>query len=210
MESRRKLFKDTLESKKIKSWEEELKQPDGTSKYILRNLYPVINSDNEVDLVIGYGVDISNIKKIQQQIIQSEKRYRDVIDNSLAIVTTHDLDGKFLTANPMVNKLYGYKEDEVIGRSLKDFMPEKDKLLFNETYLKKIKSNKEATGIFRVLHKNGNIVYSLYNNYLKEETGKEPYVIGFTVDITGRILAEKELKIAKKITSPVMLFLTQP
>ena len=200
LEGRRQLFNTIMESKKLKSWEEELKQPDGTSKYIMRNMYPVINSANEVAIVIGYGVDITNIKKIQQQITQSEKRYRDVIDNSMALVTTHDLDGKFITANPMLTKLYGYSEDEVIGRSLKDFMPAEDKFLFNKNYLNKIKQDKEATGIFRVVHKDGNIVYSLYNNYLKEEIGQEPYVIGFAVDITGRILAEKELKIAKKIT----------
>ncbi|SDU17055.1 PAS domain S-box-containing protein [Polaribacter sp. Hel1_33_78] len=200
LESRRKLFNTILESKKLKSWEEELKQPDGTIKYILRYFYPVLNSINEVALVIGYGVDITQSRKIQQQIIQSEKRYRDVIDNCMALVTTHDLGGRLLTANPMITKLYGYKEDEVIGRSLKDFTLSEDKIKFNENYLNKIKQKKEASGIFRVVHKNGNITYCLYNNYLKEEKGEEPYVIGFAVDITGRILAEKELKIAKKIT----------
>jgi signal transduction histidine kinase/CheY-like chemotaxis protein len=59
---------------------------------------------------------------------------------------------------------------------------------------------KKATGIFRVLNKNGEIVYSLYNNFLKEEHGKVPYVIGFAVDITDRIKAEKEMKVAKKQT----------
>jgi len=200
LEGRRKLFNSIMQSKELKSWEEELKQPDGTSKYIMRNMYPVIDKSNEVALVIGYGVDITNIKKIQKQIARSEKRYRDVIDNSMALVTTHDLEGRFLTVNPMISKLYGYQEEEVIGRSLKDFMPDEDKFLFDKSYLNKIKNNKEATGIFRVLHKNGNIVYSLYNNYLKEEIGEDPYVIGFAIDITGRILAEKELKIAKKIT----------
>jgi PAS domain S-box-containing protein len=200
LEERRNVFNNVLESKQLKNWEEELIQPDGTSKYILRNMYPVLNDVNEVALVIGYGVDITDIKKIQQQVIQSEKRYRDVIDNSLAIVTTHDLEGRFLTVNPMVEKQYGYQDDDVIGRFLTDFMPDEDKLLFNESYLKIIKNNKEATGIFRVLHKDGHIVYSLYNNYLKEEPGKKPYVIGFAVDISDRVLAEKELKIAKKVT----------
>jgi PAS domain S-box-containing protein len=200
LEGRRKLFNSIMKSKELKTWEEELKQPDGTSKYVLRNMYPVINSDNEVELVIGYGVDITNIKNIQQQIEESEKRYREIIDNSLAIITTHDLQGKFLDANPMIGKVYGYTDVEFIGHPLTDFMLEEDKPLFNETYLNKIKLSKEATGIFRVIHKNGHIVYTLYNNYLKEEPGKDPYVIGFAVDITKRILAEKELKKEKKVS----------
>ncbi len=200
LEGRQKVFKEILESKQLKSWEEELKQKDGTSKFMMRNMYPVINKSNKVDLVIGYGVDITYIKNIQKEIANSEKRYRDVIDNSLAIITTHDMDGNFMSVNPMVKKLYGYDDDEVVGHSLKDFMPLEDKALFQENYLDKIKEHKEATGIFRVLHKDGNIVYSFYNNYLKEEKGEKPYIIGFAVDITSRILMEKELKIAKKVT----------
>ncbi|MBF2707564.1 PAS domain S-box protein [Flavobacterium soyangense] len=200
LEGRRKLFDSIMKCKELKTWEEELKQPDGTSKYILRNMYPVINSNNEVELIIGYGVDITDIKNIQQQIEESEKRYREIIDNSLAIITTHDLQGRFLNANPMICKIFGYTDTEFIGHSLTDFMLDEDKLLFKKTYLNKIKINKEATGIFRVLHKNGHIVYTLYNNYLKEEPGKDPYVIGFAVDITKRILAEKELKKEKKVS----------
>ena len=200
LEVRRKVFDDIMKSKELKTWEEEIKQPDATSKYILRNMYPVIDNDNEVELVIGYGVDITNIKNIQQQKEESEKKYREIIHNSLAIITTHDLQGKFIDANPMIGKIYGYSDTEFIGHPLTDFMLEEDKPFFEETYLNTIKISKEATGIFRVLHKNGHIVYTLYNNYLKEEPGKDPYVIGFAVDITERILAEKELKKAKKVT----------
>lgn len=200
LEGRRNLFNSIVETKKLKSWEEKLEQPDGSFKIILRNMYPVVDKQNEVKLVIGYGIDITEIKKIQQQVIQSEKRNRDLIENSLAIITTHDMNGHFTSANPMVEKLYGYEAAELIGHNLKEFMPKDDTVLFEDNYLNIIKRDKQASGIFRVLHKNGNVVYSLYNNYLKEEAGEEPYVIGFAVDITERVLMEKELKIAKKVT----------
>lgn len=204
VEGRRKIFNNVIASKKLKDWEEKLIQPDGSVKYVMRNMFPVLDKDNEVSLVIGYGLDITNIKNIQQQIEQSEKRYRDVIDNSLAIVTTHDMDGKFITLNPMVGKIYGYSDEEMIGHSLKEFIPDEDKPLFEEQYLEKIKNEKQSSGIFRVLNKAGNIIYTLYNNFLKEEEGKETYVIGFAVDITDRILAEKELKVAKKVTEELV------
>ena len=200
LEGRRNLFNGIMESKQLKSWEEKLQQEDGSFKYILRNMYPVVNDLNKVEIVIGYGVDISEIKEIQQKVAQSEKKYRDLIQNSLAIITTHDMKGSFTSANPMVKKLYGFEDAELIGHNLTEFMPAEDRKLFDENYLDIIKRDKEASGIFRVLHRNGSIVYSLYNNYLKEEPGEEPYVIGFAVDITERVLMEKELKIAKKIT----------
>jgi PAS domain S-box-containing protein len=199
-EERNRIFDEILAFRQLKSWEESITHPDGTSEYILRHMYPVLNEKEQIKMVIGYGVDITPVKTIQQQIEQSEKRYRDVIDNSLAIVTTHDLNGRFITVNPMAGKIYGYADHEMVGHSLMEFMPERDSAFFNEQYLQKIIQEKQASGIFRVVEKGGNIIYSLYNNFLKEEPGKEPYVIGFAVDITDRIKAEKELKLAKKIT----------
>ena len=142
LNDRKLTFNSVLESKQLQSWEEKLQQPDGNSKYIMRYLYPVLKNQDEVEMLIGYGVDITKVKKIQEQIQQSEKKYRDVIDNSLAIVTTHDLEGRFLTVNPMVEKLFGYKEKEIVGRFLTDFMPDVDKRFFNEGYLNNIKKEK--------------------------------------------------------------------
>jgi PAS domain S-box-containing protein len=172
----------------------------GEGYWVRINGQPIFDENGKTIKFFAIEEDITFEKKAQQQIEESEKRFRDVINNSLAIITTHDLEGKFITVNPMVYKMFGYKEHEVIGSSLTDFIPDEDKALFEENYLSKIRKEKEATGIFRIIHKNGDIIYNLYNNYLKEEPGKEPYVIAFGVDVTNRILAEKELKIAKKVT----------
>jgi PAS domain S-box-containing protein len=200
LEGRRHIFNAVSQTKQLKSWEEERTTADGSKVYILRNMYPVLDSHQQVKLVIGYGVDITEIKTIQQQMALSEKSYRDVIDNSMAIITTHDLEGKFLTVNPMVGKLYGYTDEEMIGHGIDEFMLPEDKELFKTVYLNNIIAHKQANGILRVVNKNGRIIYTLYNNFLKEEPGKPPYIIGFSVDITDRVLAEKELKKAKKIT----------
>lgn len=200
LETRRGIFDSVSQSKRLKSWEEERTLPDGSKIYILRNMYPVLDKYGEVKIVIGYGMDITDIKTIQQKIELSEKSYRDVIDNSMAIITTHDLEGRFLTVNPMVGKLYGYEDEEMIGHSITEFMLPEDRELFKTIYLYKIIEEKQANGILRVVNKNGNTIYTLYNNFLKEEPGKPPYIIGFSVDITDRVLAEKELKKAKKIT----------
>lgn len=200
LEGRRDIFNAVTSSKQLKSWEEERVLPDGSITFILRNMYPVLDANYEIKIVIGYGVDITNIKNIQQQIELSEKSYRDVIDNSMAIITTHDLDGRFLTVNPMVSKVYGYNDEEMVGHKITEFMLADDATMFTKVYLDKIKEEKRATGILRVIHKSGRLIYNLYNNFLKEDPGKPPYIIGFSVDITDRVLAEKELRKAKKIT----------
>jgi PAS domain S-box-containing protein len=197
---RRKLFNEVMKSKALKSWEEDLKQADGFTHYVLRNMYPVLNNEGQVKLIIGYGVDITYTKSVLLQIEESEKRYRDVIENAQALITTHDMTGKILTANPIVGKTYGYHEDEFIGHFITEFMPEEERVFFNDRYMLKIKTEKKIGGTFKVVNKNGSITHTLFNNFLKEEPGKEPYVIGFAVDITNRVKAEEELKKAQNIT----------
>lgn len=200
VEKRRKIFNSALSSKELQSFEETISRPDGENKYILRNLFPVLNEEDEVELVVGYGLDVTPLKEIQLNLKESEKRYRDVVENSLALISTHDLEGTIISVNPMVGKSYGYQNSELVGHSLQEFLSESDKKVFTEVYLPRIKQQKQATGILRVQAKNGQTVYTLYNNFLKEEPGVPPYVIGFAVDITDRIKAEKELKIAKRQT----------
>lgn len=144
--------------------------------------------------------DITRYKSIQEDIQKSEKKYRDLVDNSLTVIIKHNLDGKILTSNPMAEKIFGYSQSEQINHNISEFISKDEKHLFKENYLKNIKENKTSTGIIKVLTKKGKTVYTLYNNYLFEEAGKEPVIISSSVDITKRVLMEKKLKRSKKAT----------
>lgn len=174
---------------------------DGTIKWVLDRGVVIEKTPEGLPLkIIGTHTDITDIKNVEQQIKQSEKKYRDVVENSLALVTTHDLDGRFITVNPIVSKTLGYSNEEMIGHCLVEFLREIDQTFFDAFYLQQIRTEKRAEGVFNVLHKNGQIVNVLYNNLLMEEDGNEPYVISYATDITQRVQAEKALKAAKKVS----------
>jgi PAS domain S-box-containing protein len=67
-DDRRKLFNAVLESKELKVWEEEVVRPDGKKEYYLRNMYPVLDDNNNVTMVIGYGLNITERKKAEKEI----------------------------------------------------------------------------------------------------------------------------------------------
>jgi PAS domain S-box-containing protein len=161
---------------------------------------PVFDKSGNLTNFFAIEEDITKMKAGQKQIKESEKKYRDLIDNSLAIITTHNLDGKILTSNPMAAKTYGYSESEYVDHYISDFLSKDEKRLFKENYLDVVRQNKITSGTLRMVSKEGKIIYTLYNNYLMEEQGKEPYVISSAVDITKRILMEKELIRSKKVT----------
>lgn len=199
-DKRREQFNEVVTNKTLIAWEEELVSREGKKEYHIRNMYPAIDEQGDVSLVIGYGVNITERKLIEKQLERKEKRYRDLFNYSQALICTHDLNGNILSVNPSLCNTLGYATEEVINKSLVDFIPEKDKINFIPEYLDKIKNEDKTSGVFRVISKEGKIFFLLYQNYKVHEFGEEPYIIGFSQDITDRVKAEKELLIAKKIT----------
>jgi len=197
---RRKLFNDVIASKQPISWEEEIITRDGNKEYHLRKMFPAIDDEGEAKFLIGYGVNITERKIIEQAVITNEKRYRDLFNYSQALICTHDLNGKMLSVNPALCETIGYEASELLNHFLYEFIPEIDKPKFFSSYLNRIISGEKTGRVFRAMHKNGKVIFLLYQNYLVSQTDEEPYIIGFSQDITERIKAEQELLIAKKLT----------
>ncbi|MFP5041406.1 ATP-binding protein [Parasediminibacterium sp. JCM 36343] len=199
-EERRVLFNKVMQSKTLHSWEEKIVNQKGETEYHIRNMYPVLNEQGEVTVIIGYGLNITKRKLVEEQLAQKEKSYRDLFNYSQALICTHDLTGKILSVNPALCATLGYTEEEMVKQSLAAFIPEKDKEKFQPNYLDKILDGEKTNGLFRVVHKNGEKLFLLYQNYRVEEAGSPPYIIGFSQDISDRIKAEQELLLAKKMT----------
>jgi PAS domain S-box-containing protein len=115
-EHRLTTFRDVVLSKTKKEWEEKLTDASGNAIYHLRILYPVLDSRGEVGIVIGYGVDITERKKIEEEIQLSEEKYRGIIENMSLGMIEMDNDERIVYANQRFCAMSGYKFDELISR----------------------------------------------------------------------------------------------
>ncbi|MCE3282154.1 MAG: sensory box histidine kinase/response regulator [Chitinophagaceae bacterium] len=203
-EKRRKMFEQIAKTRKELEWEERIVNRQGEVEYHLRKMSPLFDDNNQLVWLIGYSVNITERKKIEEKIQLSEKRYRDLFNYSQAIICTHDLSGNMLTVNPSLLEVLGYPENEIIGRNLSDLLLPEDKQAFHDDYLLSIRTSNKTKGLFRILHKSGRKVYLLYQNYRVEESADTgAYIIAFAQDVTDRIKAEKELKEAKQVTEEI-------
>ncbi len=67
-DSRKILFNAVLQSKELKSWEEEVESSSGSKEYFIRYMFPVLDDENNVTIVIRYGFDITERKKAEKEI----------------------------------------------------------------------------------------------------------------------------------------------
>jgi PAS domain S-box-containing protein len=202
--ARRMVFEKARRTRKAVEWAESAQDSEGIVQHFLHRIFPVFDAEGKLQKVIIYAVRITETKEFEEKVRVHEKRYRDLFNHSQALICTHDMDGKLLTVNPATCKILGYDEQELLSRNLKEFIPEKYQARFDEEYLRPMRSSDGAvSGEFCVISKAGEEIYLLYKNYRREEPGAEPYVIGFSQDITDRIKMEKELRFTKQLTDDI-------
>jgi len=202
--ARRMVFEKARRTRKVVEWAETTMDNEGRVQHFQHRVFPVFDENGTLLQVIIYAVRITETKEFEEKVRVSEKRYRDLFNHSQALICTHDLDGRLLSVNPAIRRVLGYEETEMLGRCIQEFVPEKHREKFEEEYLSAIRGSINAvSGEFCVLNKGGQEIYLLYKNVRMEEPGSVPYVIGFSQDITDRILMERELRITKKMTDDI-------
>ncbi|RVU02722.1 PAS domain-containing sensor histidine kinase [Mucilaginibacter limnophilus] len=199
-QERHAYFNEVVKTRKLKTWEEKVPNADGSESYHLRNMYPLLDEDNHVKFVIGYGLDITDRKLAEEKLIINEKKYKDLYNFGTALIYTHDMRGNLRSVNPAISNTLGYTEEEVTNNNIRNILPVYDRNKIQHDYLDKVRTQGTVKGISRVVHKNGSILYLHYQGHLAGDDSNAPYVIGFAQDITDRIKIEKELRAAKVTT----------
>jgi PAS domain S-box-containing protein len=131
-------------------------------------------------------------KRAEDNLRQSEDRYRDLVEHSQDLICTHDLDGRLLTVNSRAVKMLGYSLDEIAKMNMRDILAPEVRRLFDR-YLRKISRDHSAEGQLIVQTKSGDRRIWEYENTLRTEGVAKPFVRGWARDITERKRAEEAL-----------------
>lgn len=126
-------------------------------------------------------------------LLDSEQRYRELVEYSLGLICTHDLAGTILSINPAAADSLGYRCEDGIGRNLADFLQSDKRHLF-ASYLRRIQEHGHDAGLMKVVARSGAVRVWMYRNVLSRRQGREPYVLGHAIDITERVAAERTLR----------------
>jgi two-component system sensor histidine kinase VicK len=166
---------------------------NGTRRRISWSATALCDPKGQVNFVIATGIDVTIQRVAESAIRESEARYRQLVEGSLGMVYTHNLEGVILSINAHGARGIGRAVEQVEGRPLSEFIdPERIHLL--EPYLASLLQNGEAQGLLHLMHVDGDERVIAYRNRLIEEAGRPPYVLAFGVDITEQVRAEEQLR----------------
>ncbi|SFN33286.1 sensor domain-containing diguanylate cyclase [Dokdonella immobilis] len=134
-----------------------------------------------------------NLGRAQAELAANERKLREVFDFSRGLICTHSLDGTVLTANPAVAQSLGYTVEDLVGRNIRELMPEPTRARFAE-YLERVAANGGDMGPMQVIARDGSLRFWEYNNHFCRDAAGTPYILGNATDMTERRKLERQLR----------------
>jgi PAS domain S-box-containing protein len=147
----RKRFREGLEREGLlKGWEATWTRRDGSRIFVRESATVIRGEDGAVLYYDGTIEDISDRKRAEEALRESEERFRNLTSAAFeGIVITEN--GRVIDINDQALKLLGYQREEIIGREVCDFVsPETRQLV-----AARIQANFEGTYEHRLVRKDG-------------------------------------------------------
>ncbi len=152
------------------------------------------SSGNPIGFV-GVARDITERRKAEERLLESEERFRSIVENS------HDgivmIDNKFMIAyaNDETSHIIGYSKEEIVGHSFMKFLSEESKNLVKDRYLRRQKGERvTSTYEFKVVRKDGQERDVEIKSTVMRDSRGMMQTVAQLLDITERKKAEEKLR----------------
>ncbi|WP_341831322.1 PAS domain S-box protein [Sphingobacterium thalpophilum] len=186
-------FKDTLSGQEVTIYTYSL-----SDKNRLITIQWHFEYEEKYNEFFAIGRDITKENQERLKLLDSERRFRNYFENSLGLMSMHDLDGNILSVNEKGRELLGYQESEVKDLKLSDLIPPENRPLYDQ-YMKQLIEHGQMRGMMTLLKKSGEKLFFLYHNVLETDIEGRPYVGSMALDMTDRRKLELDLLHTKQI-----------
>ncbi|MFO1061236.1 MAG: PAS domain-containing protein [Dongiaceae bacterium] len=95
----------------------------GSASTWLDNTVPIRDGSGQVKAVVTIAVDVSELKRSQQALADSERLLRSIVDHVPATVVLKRLDGHYLLINRMFTQRYGIPVEDPARHTVFDLLP---------------------------------------------------------------------------------------
>ncbi len=124
--------------------------------HVCRDVY---GEDGEFIGIRGNNRLITEHKKAEQALVDSEEKYRLIVETASDWIWEIDKEGKYTYSSPRILSVLGYTEEEIIGKTPFDLMPEAEKDRVSTIFEDIVKHNKTIIELENInIHKNGSLV----------------------------------------------------
>ena len=192
---RKEIFNTVLSEKQPIQWEEKILNSSGEMEYHLRNMFPVFDEEGKLQMMIGYGLNVTDRVKAQEALKTSRDTFASAFDYSGIGMALISPEGKWLDVNNVLSEMTGYSKEEFLQLTLKDITYPGD--LYNDQALvRKLLTRHISTYNIEkryVSRKKKIVLVSLTVSVVWNIDDTPKFFIAQVVDITEKKELEKEI-----------------
>jgi PAS domain S-box-containing protein len=156
---------------------------------------PVLNEKGQLTGLRGIIQDITEQKRIRDEVDKAEKMYRLLADNANDMICLHEPDSTLKYISPSIKTILGYETSDFLGKKAISLVHKEDVLSLKKALKEKIFKGLVMDAFpFRARHKKGHFVWLeilVSPVYIDKKISS---FISSTRDITQWILAKKEIQ----------------
>lgn len=152
------------------------------------------DTQNNPEYFIGVIEDITAHKRAKDALRKSEELYRTIVETAQEGIWLIDNQALTTYVNPKMAEMFGYSPDEMLGRSLYEFMDDAGRQKA-ERNMERRRLGIEETHEFRFKHKDGKDVWTtMATNPIMDDQGRLISALAMVTDITERKQMETALR----------------
>ncbi|HET7479645.1 MAG TPA: PAS domain S-box protein [Rubrobacteraceae bacterium] len=176
--------------------EEVVPQDDGMHTYASIK-FPLRGPGGEPYAICGISTDITERKRAEEALRQSEERYRVVTETASDAIVMIDEKNRVLFTNSAVENVFGYTSEELIGQQLTMLMPPRLRSVHEASVKRYLQTGRRRLNWRSVqitgLHKSGEEIplEISFGEFVRED---KRFFTGFIRDVTERKRAEEALQ----------------
>ena len=180
----------------------EFYRKDGTTFWLECRFRTIQDEKGEYVSILGEGRDITERRRAEEALHQSEEKYRLIAENMADVISVQDMNLRFTYISPSIMRLRGFTVEEAMEQTLDQVMtPESLKSAFTvfEEEMKLEVSGTTDTDRIRTIEveeyrKDGSIIWvEISLSFLRDKDHKPVAILAATRDITESKRADEAL-----------------
>ena len=154
-------------------------------------------SDGTPEKLVGVCMDVTERKKSEEALVESEGRFRGIFENAATGIAIKDLDGRFLHCNPAYEAMLGYREIELRPLAYVDVVHPQDRAANLAEVARLINGDVPSFEVIsRYVRKTGEIVWvQKFVSLLRDGEGRPNRIVALVTDMTERKRYEEHLSL---------------
>ncbi|MBN1440781.1 MAG: PAS domain S-box protein [Anaerolineales bacterium] len=179
--------------------DQEMKISDtkGNPRTLLTSRVPLRDADDGIIGLVGIGMDITRLKRVEEELSQERAFLRAVIDSSPNLVCVQKSDGTFALVNQALADIYGSTPEAMAGKEDAEcgHPPEDVRRILRANGVVLSSQRPQLLPEEKITFAEGRERWFSINKIpLREETGRSDKVLCLATDITERKKAEEEIR----------------